>query len=89
VFAASNVDAALRLLESNNGVDVLFTDVDMPGRFDGLKLALAVRGRWPKARIIVTSGHVSLKDGDLPSGGRFIPKPYTPGLIINPIRAVT
>ena len=44
---------------------------------------------WPEARIIVTSGHVSLKDNDLPAGSRFIAKPYTAGHIVNTIRAVT
>jgi CheY-like chemotaxis protein len=89
VLEAGNADAALRLLESTGSIDVLFTDVDMPGTLDGLALAVAVHDRWPAARIIVTSGHVSLKDSDLPAGGRFVSKPYTPGLIVNTIRAVT
>jgi DNA-binding NtrC family response regulator len=89
VFEAGNADAAMRLLETNNGIDVLFTDVDMPGSIDGLELAAAVSDRWPAARIIITSGHVSLKQHDLPQGGRFVAKPYTPRLIVSTIRDVT
>jgi hypothetical protein len=43
---------------------------------DGLKLARAVRDRWPPIKIIVTSGREYPKKSDLPEGGRFFPKPY-------------
>lgn len=88
VFEATNADAALNLLEVEPRVGVLFTDVDMPGRIDGLQLSGLVRSRWPEVKILVTSGHVALADHDLPSGGRFIPKPYTPAMIVSSIRAV-
>ena len=48
----------------------VFTDVDMPG--DGLKLASAVRDRWPPIKIIVGSGHVTLTQSDLPQGARLL-----------------
>lgn len=88
VFEATNAETALILLEEKAEVGVLFTDVDMPGRLDGLQLSGVVSSRWPGVKILVTSGHVSLKDRDLPSGGRFIPKPYTPAMIVESIRAV-
>ena len=56
----------------------LFTDIQMPGSMDGLKLAAAVRDRWPPILIVATSGQVKLHPGDLPKGGRFLPKPYSP-----------
>jgi hypothetical protein len=40
----------------------------MPGSMDGLKLA-AVRSRWPPIKIIATSGHCGIREGDLPKGG--------------------
>ena len=43
-----------------------------------LKLAHAVKDRWPPVKIIVTSGRLSLQNRDLPAGGRFFPKPYNP-----------
>jgi hypothetical protein len=53
----------------------------MPGSMDGLKLAAAVRDRWPPILIVATSGHVKLGPSDLPQGGRFLPKPYSPAEI--------
>jgi CheY-like chemotaxis protein len=53
----------------------------MPGSMDGLKLARAVRGRWPPIKIIATSGLVDVGEKDLPEGGRFLAKPYSPGAL--------
>jgi len=44
---------------------------------DGLKLARFIRGRWPPIKLVVTSGQVTIRDGDLPEGGVFVGKPYT------------
>ena len=87
VYEASNAAAALKVLETHPDITVLFTDVDMPGQMDGLKLSRAVRDRWPPVRIIVTSGHVNLSDTDLPVAGHFIPKPYTSSTILSAVRA--
>ena len=62
--------------KSRRDITVVFTDIQMPGSMDGLKLARAIRGRWPPIKIIATSGHLHLEQGDLPEGGRFLPKPY-------------
>jgi CheY-like chemotaxis protein len=56
---------------------VVFTDIQMPGSMDGLKLARAVRGRWPPIKIVTTSGLRIIEETDLPEGGRFLPKPYS------------
>ena len=77
VIQARNADDAIGILESRSDVKIVFTDVDMPGAMDGLKLARYVRGRWPPIKLVVTSGQVSLTDSDLPNGGRFLRKPYT------------
>lgn len=76
VMEAQNADEAIILLESRSDIRIIFTDIDMPGSMDGLKLAHAVARRWPPIRIIATSGHFRMSEGDLPDGGRFIPKPY-------------
>lgn len=73
---ASNADDAIRILEERTDIHIVFTDVDMPGSMDGLKLAAAVRGRWPPIEIIVTSGHRLVSATDLPPGSIFFPKPY-------------
>ena len=45
-----------------------------------------MRARWPPIRILVTSGKQRIKEGDLPSGGRFMPKPYTPDRVVSSLR---
>ena len=76
VIGASNADEAIAILEARPDVSVLFTDIQMPGSMDGLKLAAAVKGRWPPIKILATSGLVNVRQDDLPEGGRFLPKPY-------------
>jgi two-component system, response regulator PdtaR len=76
VIEASNADEAIAMLEDRNDIGVVFTDIQMPGSLDGLRLAHAVRNRWPPIKIIVTSGHVGVSEQDLPEGGRFFAKPY-------------
>jgi CheY-like chemotaxis protein len=75
-LVASNADEAIRILESRNDIRAVFTDVQMPGSMDGLKLARMVRSRWPPVALIVTSGQMQPLETDLPEGGRFLPKPY-------------
>jgi CheY-like chemotaxis protein len=72
----SNADEAVAVLERRPDIKVVFTDIRMPGTMDGLALAWCVRDRWPPVKIIVTSGHHTIRAGDLPEGGVFIPKPY-------------
>ena len=76
VFEASNADDAIALLETHAEIRILFTDVDMPGSMNGLKLSAAVRDRWPPILSIVTSGKTPVGGAELPTGGRFFPKPY-------------
>jgi len=76
VVEARNAAEALRALEANPEIHLLFTDVDMPGTMDGLALAAAVRHRWPPVKIIVTSGKGRPSPAELPDGA-FVLKPYT------------
>jgi CheY-like chemotaxis protein len=86
VVEASNAHDALAILENRHDIRAVFTDVNMPGTLDGLRLARMVRGRWPPIHLIVTSGLLSPNDDDLPPGGRFVPKPYEPTHVIATIR---
>jgi CheY-like chemotaxis protein len=89
VIEAANADEAIRILENRSDIRVVFTDIHMPGSIDGLKLAHAVRNRWPPIKIIVTSGHDLVSEKDLPEGGRFFAKPYDSKQITNTIRELT
>jgi CheY-like chemotaxis protein len=73
---ASNADEAILLLESRADIRAVFTDINMSGSMDGLKLAHAIRGRWPPIHLIVTSGLQMPAEAELPSKSRFIGKPY-------------
>jgi CheY-like chemotaxis protein len=86
VIEAANADEAIEILEARRDITVVFTDIQMPGSMDGLKLARAVRGRWPPIKIIATSGHLDVVETDLPEGGRFLPKPYSPGQVTGVLR---
>ena len=74
VVEAANADEAIEILEARRDITVVFTDIQMPGSMDGLKLARAVRGRWPPIKIVATSGLVDVGEKDLPEGGRFLRK---------------
>ena len=75
-YEAANASQAISQLEAHPEIGILFTDVDMPGSMDGLRLAYYVHERWPPVRIVVTSGHHLLQNRDLPDDGRFFSKPY-------------
>jgi DNA-binding response OmpR family regulator len=78
VLEAVDADHAVSLLESVPGITIVFTDIQMPGSMDGLLLAAIVRDRWPPIALLVTSGKLRPGSSDMPSGARFISKPYLP-----------
>ena len=73
---ASNADEAIVLLETRPEICLVFTDIQMPGSMDGLKLVSAIRKRWPPVQLIVTSGRYHADDLTLPPDVAFISKPY-------------
>ena len=83
---ASGADEAIGILERRSDVRLVFTDVDMPGTMDGVKLTHYIRDRWPPVKLIVASGKAMLDESHLPTGARFFPKPYGDGIIVEAIR---
>jgi CheY-like chemotaxis protein len=73
---ASNADIAMAILEHGESVHVIFTDVKMPGRMNGIELARAVNGRWPNVRFLIASGWLPGDLPALPEQCRFLQKPY-------------
>ena len=73
---ACDADEAIQILESRNDIDLVFTDVQMPGTMDGIKLCHYIRERWPPVKLLVASGNAILEESSLPTGSRFFAKPY-------------
>ena len=88
VFEASNADEAIVILDAEPTISLLFTDVDMPGSMDGLKLSKAVRDRWPPVKIVVTSGKRLVEITEMPDGGVFFAKPYGPEAVVTSFRTL-
>jgi two-component sensor histidine kinase len=72
---AVNADEAMSILESRSDISLLFTDIQMPGSIDGLRLAHAVHDRWPSIKIILVSGQVKPSESERPADSRFFGKP--------------
>ncbi len=86
-LVAKNADEAICILEEHSEISLLFTDIQMPGSMDGLKLAHAVRQRWPPIKIVIVSGKVPLSENDMPTNSRFFAKPYRAEHLIAELRS--
>jgi CheY-like chemotaxis protein len=89
VIEAADADEAIAWLSRQQDIAVVFTDIRMPGSMDGLKLATQIHGRWPQIKIVTTSQFVELTAGDLPEGGLFLAKPYSPEQIVGTLHGLT
>ena len=86
VIEATDADEAIAILETRKDIRIVFTDIEMPGSMDGLKLAHAIRHRWPPVELILTSGRHRLEAHQIPVRGRFLPKPFNADVLIAAIR---
>jgi two-component system, response regulator PdtaR len=86
---AVNGEQALKLLAADCDVQLLFTDVTMPGAIDGLALARQVHDRWPHIAIMVVSAKQIAHAEELPAGCRFEQKPYSPDTMVRHARELT
>ena len=78
VVGCPSAEEALAVLRQRGGeVALVFADVRLAGEMDGLQLARAVATLWPRARLVVTSGH-GIRRPDLPQDAVFIAKPWRP-----------
>ena len=83
VIEARNADVALKVLERRSDeVAAILTDVNLSGSMDGFELARHIHEHWPHIRIAITSGYVRVQPGDIPGGGRFLPKPYRGAAVV-------
>lgn len=85
VIQAASADEALQVLQGGILIDLILTDVRMPGTLDGLELARRVRVNWPRLKVIVVSGDLP----SLPCDGSadlFFAKPYNPAYVCNAVK---
>jgi CheY-like chemotaxis protein len=85
VLEAMNADEALTMLEGSSRIDLVMTDVMMPGSIDGLGLAAAVRSKWPRLKIVVASVEAPAWPGP-GLADAFIGKPYDPARVVRWIK---
>ena len=82
IFSAANAREAIALLEQDEHIDLLFTDINLPDgpdAIDGLELARKAVEFWPGLRVIYTTG-AGRTDGMTAlfvADATFLPKPYT------------
>ncbi len=79
VIEADGADEALRLMASRDDIVLLFTDINIPGRMDGVELARRAHHLHPAIRLLLTSGEVRPTKVEIPDDGVFLAKPYSPG----------
>jgi CheY-like chemotaxis protein len=83
---AIDADQAIAILESRSDIALLFTDIQMPGRMDGLALAHVVHERWPPIKIILVSGQLKLASIEIPADSHFFGKPLAASEMIAEMR---
>jgi CheY-like chemotaxis protein len=88
VVATSNASDAIATLERRDDIRLVITDINMPGSIDGLRLAAAVRGRWPPIKIIVATGRTRPDNDRMPPGSAFLSKPYDPEAVVAAVQGL-
>lgn len=87
VMEAAHAEAALSVLEHHAArIDVLFTDIQMPGAMDGLALAHHTSKNWPRIGLLITSARPQPARATLPEKSRFLTKPYHHSHVVHHIR---
>jgi CheY-like chemotaxis protein len=86
VLEATVAAEAMEIVLSGETIDVLFTDINMPGEMDGLELARRVHDCRPAVRLVLTSGAIKPKPDEIPASGAFISKPYSPEAVTRAVK---
>ena len=85
---ARDADHAIAILTERLDITIVFTDIDMPGSMNGLKLAAAIRERWPPIEIIITTAGLAPDLRSLPARAIFLPKPLVPDDAIRTLQSL-
>jgi len=82
----ASADEAIAVPEHRDDVQLVVTDINLPGGLNGLRLAALVRDRWPAINIIVVTGYSAPRSDELPTGSLFVPKPYSAQKMMEAVR---
>ncbi len=88
VIEAGNGEEALTLFEARPDIQVVVTDVEMPGSINGFELARRVTKQRPFVGVLIVSGRVRPTDEELPDDSLFLAKPYTPAELLHGVESV-
>ncbi|WP_425487018.1 response regulator [Microvirga makkahensis] len=86
VVEAQDADEAFDVLKKRADINVVLTDVNMPGSIDGFEFARLVRQGWPDVSVLVISGKVAPRPGDLPEGTHFLQKPIRAEALVTALK---
>lgn len=86
VLAVGNADEAIAVLNARDDICAVFTEIRLPGDLNGLDLGRGIADRWPRMRLIVTSG--DRRQDSIPADWRYIQKPYCGSQIVDTLRAL-
>ncbi|WP_264606421.1 response regulator [Sphingobium sp. B2D3C] len=87
-FDACDGRAAVELLDLHaTSINLLFSDVEMPGGIDGFALARHVTEHWPHIEIVIASGRIAPEPGDMPEHATFVAKPFSAQKVHDHLRA--
>lgn len=87
VIEASNADEALEILKSPIRIDLMISDVRMPGSMDGLGLLAIVRTTLPILPVIITSAHLEPMLAITDGATQFVAKPFSLEFVVEAVRA--
>ncbi|WP_312794850.1 response regulator [Tianweitania sp.] len=87
VVEATSVENAIAILETRLDIRIVYMDLDMPRGVDGVKIAAAIRDRWPPIEIVLTASRVDGARIQLPVRAKFFAKPIDPIQVISAVRA--
>jgi CheY-like chemotaxis protein len=89
VLEEQNADSALVTLSTHPEIDVVITDVQMPGKIDGLALTQIIGHEYPRIQTVITSGRTELNQAKQSGAKKFLSKPYTAAALQNALLAIT
>lgn len=75
---ARSAEEAISLLETRLDIQIVFTDIDLPGEMDGLRLAAAIRDRWPPVELVLTWARSRWRTRIFRCADTSCPSPMTP-----------